>query len=105
MSASSAVRLPVLVAFPEPAGRADGWGRFLELSAAGAKLSTLTRLSPRERVLLSFELAGERFRELAAEVTAASLDADGYCAAEVLFPDEVERRRLAKALLDLLTRS
>lgn len=105
MRAVSAVRLPVLIGFPEASGRAEGWGRFSELSGSSAALSTLTRLSSRERVHLSFELAGERFESLAADVVVASLDADGYCVAEVSFRDEVQRRRLAKALLDVLSRS
>jgi hypothetical protein len=61
-------------------------------------------LARRDRVLLSFEVAGERFKDLAAEVLWSEQDADGYCSAEVSFSDEVEKRRLARALLDALSR-
>lgn len=105
MKAGSAVRLPALIAFPEPAARAEGWGRFEELSSAGARLSTMTKLSSGERVLLSFELAGEAFAQVPAEVRRSELDGDGYCAAELAFVDELVRRRLAKALADVLSRS
>lgn len=105
MRAGSAARLPVVISFPEAAARPDGWGRFEDLSAAGARLSTMTRLSEGERVLLSFELAGEAFAQAPAEVRRGELDSDGYCQAELAFRDEVMRRRLAKALVDLLSRA
>lgn len=104
MRAGSAVRLPVLIAFPEPAARPEGWGRFEELSAAGARLSTLTALKTGEKVFLSFDLAGEAFAAAAAEVRRAETDPDGYCVAEAAFTDELCRRRLAKALADVLSR-
>lgn len=101
----TALWLPVLIAFPEGSGKAESWGRFIELSAGSASLSTLTRLSARERIYLSFELGGERFRELSADVEDSELDADGYCRADLLLRDAAQRRGLAKALLDVLSRT
>jgi len=102
---ASAVLLPVLIAFPHEAARAEGWGRFAELSAAGGKITTMTSIARKERLLLSFDLAGESFVEVPADVLESELDADGYSFVEVSFRDEVARRRLAAALLDVLSRS
>lgn len=104
MRARSAVRLPAVVSFPGEAGRESGWGRLLELSASTAVLSTNLPLSRLERVLLSFELGGERFESLACSVSFKESDEDGYTRAELSFADEPEKRRLARLLLDVLAR-
>ena len=96
--------LPVLLRFEPAAARLDGWGRLVRLTSGGAELSTATRLVPGEGVLLSFELAGERFDEVRARVAHVEDDADGHRIVELLFLDEVERRRLAKSLVDVLAR-
>jgi hypothetical protein len=49
-------------------------------------------------------LVGERFDEVRARVSHAEDDADGHRLAELRFLDEVQRRRLAKALTDVLSR-
>jgi len=100
----AAALLPVLLRFGPAAARQDGWGRLVELTSGGAELSTATRLVAGEVVLLSFELAGDRFEGVHARVAHAEDDADGHRLAELRFTDEVERRRLAKALTDVLSR-
>lgn len=100
----AAAFLPVLLRFAPAAARQDGWGRLERLTSGGADLSTATRLVAGEGVLLSFELAGERFESLRARVSHAEDDADGHRLAELRFLDELQRRRLAKALTDVLSR-
>lgn len=96
--------LPALLRFPGSAARQDSWGRLLALTAGGAALSTAARLSKGEIVLVLFELGGERLR-IAARVHHAYDDADGQRVAELRWSDLVERRRLARALLDVLAKS
>ena len=91
----SAAYLPVLLTFAPSAARQDGWGRLVKLTSGGAELSTATRLVAGEVLLLSFELAGDRFEGVRARVAHAEDDADGHRLAELRFTDEVERRRLA----------
>ena len=93
--------IPVALALGD---REVSWGRLLSLSARAAALSTQSALSRGEIVFLSFELSGERFKEIPARVEDSAVDLDGYTQAELVFTDEVERRRLAKTLLDLLSR-
>jgi hypothetical protein len=100
-AARSAVALPVALLLENGT---DAWGRLNALTAHGADLSTLSRLESRQALALSFELAGERFKELTAVVEDARTDADGYCDAKLRFTDEVDRRRLARVLLDVLSR-
>ena len=100
----AAAFLPVLLRFAGEAARQDGWGRLVALTSGGAELSTAARLVVGEVVLLSFELAGDRFEGVRARVAHAEDDADGHRLAELRFTDEVERRRLAKALTDVLSR-
>ena len=102
--ARSATFLPVLFRFPSESAREDGWGRFLELAASAAKFSTQVPLHPQERILLSFEVYGERFSDLRAQVEHSETDEDGFCRVELRFQDEVEKRRLARTLADLLAR-
>ncbi len=96
--------LPVGLKFSEPKQREASWGRLVSLSSAAAVLSTQSALTRGEKVFLSFELAGERFRDFAAVVEDVELDPDGYARAELRLSDEVERRRLAKLLVDVLAR-
>lgn len=96
--------VPVALSFPPSSARQDGWGKLLGLTAGGAELTTAVRLVKDEGVLLSFELGGESFESLRARVVHAEED-DGHRRAELRFVDEAERRRLAKALTEVLTRS
>lgn len=96
--------LPVLLTFEPAAARQDGWGRLARLTSGGAELSTATRLVVGETLFLAFELAGDRFEGVAARVAHAEDDADGHRLAELRFTDEVQRRRLARALTDVLSR-
>jgi hypothetical protein len=102
--ARSATFVPVLLRFPGELAREEGWGRLLELAASAAQLSTQTPLRPLERMLLSFEVHGERFKDLRAQVAHCEIDEDGFYRAELRFQDEVEKRRLARTLADLLSR-
>jgi hypothetical protein len=105
MSAQGRVLLPVLLRFPGPLAREEGWGRLLHLAASAASLCTQTTLRVGENVLLSFEVHGERFDGLSASVEHSAADEDGFCRAELRFTDEVEKRRLARVLADVLSRS
>ena len=100
----SASFLPVLLGFEPSAARQDGWGRLVRLTSGGAELATAARLVAGEGVILSFELAGDRFEGVRARVAHAEDDADGHRLVELRFTDEVERRRLARALTDVLSR-
>jgi hypothetical protein len=100
----AASQLPVLLRFGPEAARQDGWGRLVELTSGGAEISTATRLVAGELVLLTFELSGDRFAGVRARVAHAEDDADGHRLAELRFIDEVERRRLARSLTDILAR-
>lgn len=102
MSARSAVSVPVLLRYPE--GRADGWGRLVELTAAGAVVETRDAVRRGEEAALTFDLFGERFVDFAAEISYAEAGAGGL-RVELAWRDEIERRRLARVLLDLLSRS
>ena len=104
MRRAAAVAAPVLLRFPAQEARAESWGRLRELTASSARLSTQAALSRRDRVLVCFELGGERFKDLPAAVEWVETDADGFFSVELRFSDEVEKRRLARALLDALAR-
>lgn len=96
--------VPALLRFPGSAARQDSWGRLVKLTAGGAELSTPARLTKAETVLVQFELAGERLL-LRARVHHARDDDDGQLAAELRWVDMKERRRLARVLLDVLSRA
>lgn len=96
-------RLPVRIGFAAADGRGDGWGRLLALSAGRAQLETGDRLAAGDRLVLWFELAGERYDEFYAEVFRAERDADGTWSAELRWLDPIMRRRLARALLAVLS--
>ena len=96
--------IPALLRFPGAAARLDGWGRLLQLTAGGAELSTATRLAKGEDVCLEFELGGERL-SAAARVLHAGRDDDGHCLAELRWTGMLDRRRLARALIDALSRA
>jgi hypothetical protein len=101
----AAIYVPVLLRFEPASARLDAWGRLTRLTSGGAELSTATRLVRDEGVLLSFELGGVRFDEVRARVAHAEDDVDGHRLVELRFLDEVQRRALAKALVDVLARS
>ncbi|MFI5344831.1 MAG: hypothetical protein ACHQ51_00505 [Elusimicrobiota bacterium] len=101
----AAVFVPVLLRFAPASARQDSWGRLTRLTSGGAELSTATRLVRDEGVLLSFELGGVRFDEIRARVAHAEDDVDGHRLAELVFLDEVQRRMVAKALVEVLARS
>lgn len=105
MNARAPSLIPVLVRFPGGAARQDAWGRLLSLTAGGANLSTAADLRKGEDMTLSFELGGEQFRAVPARVSFVEPDVDGQSLAELRFTDELERRRLSKVLLDVLSRS
>ncbi|MFI5363855.1 MAG: hypothetical protein ACHQ49_17980 [Elusimicrobiota bacterium] len=96
--------LPVLLRFAPAAARQEGWGRLVSLTSGGTEVSTAVRLVVGETVFLSFEVSGDRFEGMRARVAHAEDDDDGHRLAEMIFTDEVERRRLAKALTDVLAR-
>jgi len=101
----AATFIPVLLRFPPQAARQESWGRLLELTSGGAELVTAVRLLRGEGVFLSFELGGERFDDVRARVEHAETDQDGHRLAVLRLTDAVQRRRLAKVLLDVISRS
>lgn len=96
--------IPVIVRFPGASARQDSWGRLLKLTAGGAELSTGAKLAKGESVLVKFELGGERLL-ISARVHGAYDDDDGHRVAELRWTDMVERRRLARVLLEVLSRA
>ncbi len=98
-------RIPARIGFAESAGRWEAWGWLEELTASAARLSAQAELRRDETLSLTFELPGEPFAGLAARVAWSQRDADGYWEAELRFTSELDRRRLAAALLDLLSRA
>lgn len=96
--------VPVLLRFPGASARQDGWGRLLKITAGGAELSTATVLTRGELLSAQFELDGERLR-VAARVESVERDDDGQLLAELRWADLVERRRLARVLVEMLARA
>ncbi len=101
----SSKTLPVRFDFPPQEDRQEGWGRFLELGAGGARLLSRFRLGDGDSLRLDFELSGETFNGLAAQVRRAWKDEDGYFVAELRFKDEVGKKRLERVLREFLARS
>ena len=101
---SSPKLIPVLIGFPEEAARQDGWGRLLELSGSGARLDARVELRRDETLSLSFEVGGEVFKGTPARVAYVETDAYGCALAELRFTDEVVKRRLARTILETLSR-
>jgi len=95
--------VPALLRFPGSAARQDSWGRLLKLTAGGADVSTPAALAKGDKVIVQFDLGGERL-SLAASVHYAYDDADGQRGAELRWTDMKERRALARALVDVLSR-
>jgi hypothetical protein len=96
--------VPALLRFPGSAARQDAWGRLLKITAGGAELTTAARLSKGEFILVQFDLGGERLL-IRARVHHVRDDDDGHRAAELQWADMVERRRLARVLLDVLSKA
>ena len=96
--------VPALIRFPGSSARQDSWGRLLKITVGGGELSTAARLAKGESVLVRFELGGERLL-IRARVHHAYDDDDGGRVAELRWNDMVERRRLARVLLDVLAKS
>ena len=95
--------IPALLRFPGASARQDSWGRLLKITAGGAELSTGAHLVKGEIVHVRFELGGERL-SIPARVHHAGRDDDGQILAELHWSDLVERRHLARVLLDLLSK-
>lgn len=96
--------VPALLRFPGSSARQDSWGRLLKITVGGAELSTAAKLVKGENLLVKFELGGERLL-IRARVHHAYDDDDGARVAELRWNDMVERRRLARVLLDVLAKS
>lgn len=95
--------VPTLLRFPGSSARQDSWGRLVTITAGGAELSTPARLGKGEALLVQFELGGERLT-IAACVHHVRDDDDGQPLAELQWSDMVERRRLARVLLEVLSK-
>lgn len=96
--------IPALLRFSGAAARQDAWGRLLELNAGGAVLSTAVAMAKGETLAVFFELGGERFA-VAASVDFSRRDDDGGNLVELTWRDMVERKRMARALVELLARA
>ena len=96
--------IPAEVRFEGASARQDAWGRLLDLSATTARFCSQAFLRPRDLVWLSFELAGEPCDALRARVDRADRDEDGYWVVELSWDDDLQKRRLARLLLDTVSR-
>lgn len=96
--------VPALLRFPGSSARQDSWGRLLKITAGGGELSTAARLAKGEIVLVSFELGGERLL-MPARVHHACDDDDGSRVAELRWSEMTSRRRLARTLVEVLSKS
>lgn len=96
--------VPALLRFPGSSARQDGWGRLLKITAGGGELATAAKLAKGETVLVQFDLGGER-QLMPARVHHAYDDRDGHRVAELRWNDMTARRRLARVLLDVLSRA
>ncbi len=96
--------VPALLRFPGAAARQDSWGRLLKITAGGGELSTASPLAKGETVLVQFELGGERLT-IPGRVHHAYRDDDGGLVAELRWNDMVERRRLARVMLAVLSKA
>ncbi|MCX5788783.1 MAG: hypothetical protein NTX64_09815 [Elusimicrobia bacterium] len=105
MKATAPRTTPVRFTFEAEEGREDGWGRFERLHPLGGRVLTRFRLEPGDRLLLTFDAAGESFEDVPAKVELSRLDEDGYRVAEVRLADEVEAHRLGAALRGLVIRA
>lgn len=103
MRVSASRFVPVLIRFPDAEARHDAWGRFLEVRSHQARLITRTRLDRGSNMYLEFELPGETFTAVYANVQETSTDEDGYCVCLLLFPHDRDRVRLGRALARILT--
>ena len=104
MKRRGAKLVPVRFSPNVPDGGAEGWGRFTRLAANGGELLTRFRLQKGDRLVLDFELTGERFGAFPAQVARAATDIDGYYAAELRFLGPSSQVRLGRVLRDLLAR-
>lgn len=96
--------IPALLRFAGSDARQDSWGRLLKLTAGGAVVSTLSPLAKDEVVGVSFELGAESVT-VPGVVDFARRDDDGGWVAELRWRDMVERRRIARVLIELLARA
>jgi len=96
--------VPALLRFPGSAARQDSWGRLLKITAGGCELSTAAALASGETVLVHFELGGEKLL-MSGRATYARDDDDGHRLVELRWNDMTARRRLARVLLDVLSRA
>lgn len=101
---SASFLTPAVLTFPGAAARRDAWGRLLFITAGGAELATPAPLARGERLSVAFELGGERLT-IVARVEASRADDDGQTVAELSWHDMVERRRLARVILEVLAKS
>lgn len=96
--------IPALLRFAGSDARQDSWGRLLKLTAGGAVVSTLSPLAKGEVVGVTFEVGADRV-SVPGVVDFARRDDDGGWVAELRWRDMVERRRVARTLVELLARS
>lgn len=94
--------VPAMLSFPEEEARHDCWGKLTELAPSGAKLSTRFVVERGARLFVSLRLGHEDFERIAASVAKVAVDREGYRVADLSFTDAIQKRRLAKALLDIL---
>jgi hypothetical protein len=96
--------IPALLRFTGSGARQDSWGRLLKLTAGGAVVSTLSPLAKGEVVGVTFEVGADRITA-SGVVDSARRDDDGGWVGELRWRDMVERRRIARALVELLARA
>ncbi len=82
--------------------RSEDWGRLTGLSSQGAVVTSLGPLKLGSRVLLSWEIHGQKF-ELEGRVLTAKQEVSGYCTSFIFFIRTPDRKKISSFLIDFLS--
>ena len=82
--------------------RSEDWGRLTGLSSQGAVVTSLGPLKLGSRVLLSWEIHGQKF-EIEGRVLTAQQEISGYFTSFIFFTRNSDRRKISSFLIDFLS--
>jgi hypothetical protein len=82
--------------------RSEDWGRLTGLSPQGALVSSLGPFKVGSRILLSWEIHGQKF-ELEGRVLTAKQEISGYFTSFIFFIRTPDRRKISSFLIDFLS--
>ncbi len=82
--------------------RSEDWGRLTGLSSQGAVVTSLGPLKVGSRVLLSWDIHGQKF-ELEGRVLTAKQEISGYFTSFIFFIRTPDRRKISSFLIDFLS--